>query len=444
MKNLLLLLDLLATLAALPLVGLVLLVNRLTCPRKDAPGRRILVFDMAYTLEIIQRRKLEVFVTCHDLGGFFEKVWFCHPVATVITPDNPEDAFGGPTVTPLSDRHVVIEGKLGLLRVLAGFQLFNFLLSQTALLARLDRVIRCEGISVIRSGDPYFLSFLGLILARTNGIPVALRLGAHYDRVREMTGRPVQPRLFPSIELEQWVQRQTIPRVDLVAGATQDYLDFAIQNGADPRRTVVFPYGIAIHPMHYSPPDARPAPDLGEFATLRGRFVVAVGRLTPVKKSSDLVEVMGRLRQWGVDCSLLIVGDGELREQMQARAEELDVDELVLFAGNRSQEWLAEVLPGASAMLSPLAGRALTETALAGVPVVAYDVDWHSDVIITGMTGELVPVDDIEAMAEGARKLLEDQDYARTCGRRLREKMLDHMDLEKLVATEREAYGRLL
>ena len=38
-----------------------------------------------------------------------------------------------------------------------------------------------------------------------------------------------------------------------------------------------------------------------------------------------------------------------------------------------------------------LTGRALAEAALGGVPIVAYDIDWHSEAVETGVTGELVP-----------------------------------------------------
>jgi len=39
--------------------------------------------------------------------------------------------------------------------------------------------------------------------------------------------------------------------------------------------------------------------------------------------------------------------------------------------------------------------------ALGAAPVVAYDIDWHSDLIESGVTGELVAYKDHVGLADG-------------------------------------------
>ena len=434
--------DILLTLLCLPLGLAFLAMNRWLSPKKDTGTRNILVFDMAYTLGLIKRRKLEVMVTCQDLRGYFSKVFYCHPFGSLVEPDRGV-VFGPPESTPITEKHMVIEGRIGLSESLARLQVFNLFLCQVLLVAKLDRLVRQSGVTVIRSGDPYYLGLFGLLLARTNGIPLAMRLGAHYDRIRKITGKPILPRLLRKQWIEVAIQRFVIPKVDLIAGATADYIDFAVDNGASRSKTTVFPYGTSIHPLHFALPEERPPSDLSEFPDLTERFMVSVTRLEPTKKPEHLVKVLSIIRKNGGAFSLVIVGEGSMRHEMQKLSEELGVSDSLILAGDRSQEWLATTLPKAAVMLAPLAGRALTESSLAEVPAVAYDVDWHKDVIITGETGELVPLDDIEAMAAAAQKLLEQPEYARTIGRNLRHKVSELMNLDQLIDNERSSYQRL-
>ena len=87
-------------------------------------------------------------------------------------------------------------------------------------------------------------------------------------------------------------------------------------------------------------------------------------------------------------------------KELQQLARQLGVADHIVFAGNRDQEWLSRVIPHAAAVLAPSAGRALSEVAFGAAPTVAYDNDWHSELVQHGVTGALVPHRDVEAMAE--------------------------------------------
>jgi len=68
-----------------------------TARRADRP-RKLLVLDTAYTLEMIQQRKLQFSVTCRDLDGFFDHVWSVHPFATLLTSDAWGPRYGRPSI----------------------------------------------------------------------------------------------------------------------------------------------------------------------------------------------------------------------------------------------------------------------------------------------------------------------------------------------------------
>ena len=67
-----------------------------------------------------------------------------------------------------------------------------------------------------------------------------------------------------------------------------------------------------------------------------------VGRLSPQKNPGYLVNILNALRMRGLDnIKLLIVGDGELQEQVMKKAEDLGIAENIIFAGSQKNvnEW---------------------------------------------------------------------------------------------------------
>ena len=98
----------------------------------------------------------------------------------------------------------------------------------------------------------------------------------------------------------------------------------------------------------------------------------------------------------------------------------------------------------AAVVLSPHTGRALSEAALAGARIVAYDIDWQGEMIESGVTGELVQHKDWMQMADAADKILKDPAYAKNIGDAVRVRALVMMDPDLLDEHERITYSTLL
>ena len=188
----------------------------------------------------------------------------------------------------------------------------------------------------------------------------------------------MMPGLFFFRWIEKFVEQFVFPRCDLVAGANEDNLQYALENGGRSSAATIFRYGNLIHQNHWQSPDSREGADskLEEYGLTSKPFLATVARLEPVKRVADVIRVVAELNQRGHQIDVLIVGDGVLRGELERLATELNVEEAVKFAGERNQEWLASVLPRAVAIISPQMGRALAEAALAGVPIIAYDFSW--------------------------------------------------------------------
>ena len=407
--------------------------------------KNMLILDMSYTLAMVRKRQLDQAILARDLNGYFEHVWSVHLCATVIPPENVEETFGKSTITSFTSKHTIIEGKIGRFSILKKIPLTNFILAQWNIYLYLENLIKKQDISVVRAGEPYYQGLIGLALARGNGIPCVFRIPINYDLFHQVSGDMAWPRLFRKRWIEKLIDHYTLKRADLVAGANHDCLNFALNNGARKEHATVFRYGNLIHRAHFKPPDRRPRAEdvLQELGLSNKKFSITISRLEKLKQIDDVLRVLAEVRQRGMNLSALIVGDGRMKNDLVKMAESLEIVDYVIFAGNRNQEWIASVLPYASVVISPFMGRALTESALSGVPIVAYDIEWQSEVVKTGVTGELVEYRGWKAMADSVAKLLKDSKYAERMGTNARNIVLEMMDPVKLNQHERNAYDKL-
>src|SRR5207247_11128703 len=120
----------------------------------------------------------------------------------------------------------------------------------------LRRLIRDNGISVVRAGDPMLMGLYGWALARTCGIPLVVRMSANYERLRAQTGRPIYSRL-PSRRIERALERFVIARAHLVPAGNEENLRYVLSMGVPPSRTTLFRVGNLVDRLHFTDPAQR-------------------------------------------------------------------------------------------------------------------------------------------------------------------------------------------
>jgi glycosyltransferase involved in cell wall biosynthesis len=138
------------------------------------------------------------------------------------------------------------------------------------------------------------------------------------------------------------------------------------------------------------------------------RVVGCVARLTPIKGQTYLLEAIARLSGKIPDLRLLLVGDGEDRVALQARARREDLRGKVIFTGACVDPRPAMAAMDLVAMpsLNEGQGRAVVEAMAAGIPVVASRVGGLPEVLDGERGGLLVPPGDPEALAEAIETLV--------------------------------------
>lgn len=144
--------------------------------------------------------------------------------------------------------------------------------------------------------------------------------------------------------------------------------------------------------------------------------VLAIGRLVEKKGFAHLLDAAAILRDFDGLAEVVIVGDGELRGELEERGRSLGVNGLVRFAGAKRPEEVRALLEGAALLAMPAVVAAdgdrdsmpvVVKEALAmGVPVVASDEVGLPEVV-RDEWGRLVPPGDPETLAGAIRELLE-------------------------------------
>lgn len=404
-------------------------------------GNKLLVLDGAYTLEGVRRRGLEHSITVRDLGGFFEHVWNVHPLVGADPTEG--GSVGALRSERFTDRHTFVEAHVGRFRSLRRLRILNLLISQLSLLWYLVRLVRRERISAIRVGDPYYLGIIGWFLARVGRMPLIVRVNGNYDAIYAATGQLAYPRLIRSRRIEKWMDRFVLQRADLVLAPNRDNLGYALANRAREDRSHVVAFGGLVDPCHFTEPAGRGSVR-DELQIGSVTFLISLGRLEPVKYPQDVLDAFLLVAAGSPGLHLVMIGDGRLRGSLAARAMNEGKAEFVHLVGNRSQEWIACALVDAAVVVAPMAGRALVEASLSRTPIVAYDVEWHPELIESGRTGMLVPFRDVSALANAIIDLLADPDRAAAIGGSAREVALGTMAPEAITDQERSLYEGLL
>ncbi len=144
--------------------------------------------------------------------------------------------------------------------------------------------------------------------------------------------------------------------------------------------------------------------------TGRPARIVSVGRLVPKKGFAALIEAMAILRGRGVDATLEIIGDGPLRDELDADISRRGLGSTIRLAGGLPPDGARDRIAHADVFaLACTVGPdgdtdgipvVLMEAMAVGVPVVSTPVAGIPELIGHGRTGRLARVDDPASLAD--------------------------------------------
>ena len=167
-----------------------------------------------------------------------------------------------------------------------------------------------------------------------------------------------------------------------------------------------------------------------------------VARLDPIKNHALLIKAMVKIAPDKPDTVLLIIGDGPLRQELEALHSELGLADHVRFLGARND--VPELLSALDVFVlcSNSEGLSLTlaEASAAARPIVATDVGGNSEVVEDGVTGIVVPPKDPGALANAILKILNDPVLKRQMGQAGRKRFEQQFTLDGMVSAYQDLY----
>ena len=135
-----------------------------------------------------------------------------------------------------------------------------------------------------------------------------------------------------------------------------------------------------------------------------------VSRLDHIKGMDLVVPAFARVRERHRGVSLLVVGDGSLRQQMEADTQRYHLEDAVEFTGRKPQEQLQEYYDRIDILLMPSRSEGFGLTAIEGMArgcvVVASDTGGLPEVVTDGETGLLHRPESVDDLAEKVLTLL--------------------------------------
>jgi glycosyltransferase involved in cell wall biosynthesis len=176
-------------------------------------------------------------------------------------------------------------------------------------------------------------------------------------------------------------------------------------------------------------------------------FVVGwVGRMTGVKDTGAVLEILRAVRERDVEAVLCMVGDGPDRPRLERLAHELGIARACFFVGY--QEDIAGYYRLFDAFVLPSVNEGTPVSAIealaSGTPVVANRVGGVPDVVRDGVDGYLVEAGDVEGAATGLATLAANPALRAKMGDAGRVRVLERYSVSRLVDDVDRLYRSLL
>jgi glycosyltransferase involved in cell wall biosynthesis len=305
------------------------------------------------------------------------------------------------------------------LKPLVYFLLPLYLLAAFVTLLRVSRRQRAQIIYahwVLPSG------LVGAWVAGLNRVPLAISLHGSDVFIAQKSA------IFRRVA--RWIFKRTAA----VTANSAELRENALDLGA-PGDLLLKPYGT--DPQEFSP-KYRSREETG--SAEQAIIIAGLGRFVYKKGFDHLLEAMKEVIQSYPNARLVLGGAGELLDEYQRQAEQLEITEYVSFPGSilrsNTPAFFADadifVLPSVRDQYGNVDGlpSVLLEAMSSARPVVASEIGGVNLVVRDGQNGLLVPPGDVEALANAIIRLIDDDQLRRRLGDAGRESVVQDFSCE--------------
>ena len=249
--------------------------------------------------------------------------------------------------------------------------------------------------------------------------------------------------LMEVVHKNSWMERITryvLRKSTFFTSDAQVTCDKAVSYGANPNRTVIFPWGVDLEHFH---------PKNGSTEHPRGVFTLFCNRAwEPYYGVDVLVQAFVRVAQSRPELSLILLGDGSQGGRLRQILLRGGVLDRVKFGGQISQNELPRWYHWADVYISPShvdgSSVSLMEALACGLPCLVSDIPGNREWVTEGENGWLFPDGDAEALAAKILLVMNQRESLPKIGSAARAVAEERADWKKNSAKLMQAYQQAL
>lgn len=392
-------------------------------------SRRSLIFISSSDYDALLAKGVTGMIAQRAEGGYFDRVISVHPLARKSR------------TIPIAVGHELVEFGFDALPFGARFRFLRLLYAPLYVFRAvigIRRLILAEQIDIVRASDPYWAAPIGwLATLGTNAIFV-ISIHADWDLRHKLDPKSGAPKLFGSRFAAGLLATAMLTRAKRVLCIRPSLVPGVVRAGASEQKIRIFTHGIDLQPFRRPPPGHDPLLTSGR------RMVFFAGRLSRENYIDDVFEVGRRLAKRG-DVTVVMAGAGpEEKRLLDQLASEPALGLAIQMLGFLPRDRVLELRKMAAVNLAPMGGFSLIEACASGRPTVAYDVEWHSELIENRRSGFLVPEHSVDLLVAAINELLDDEALANSIGIAGRERAFALHDLTSVSRKRADLYEQML
>jgi sugar transferase (PEP-CTERM/EpsH1 system associated) len=268
-------------------------------------------------------------------------------------------------------------------------------------------------------------------------VPVRIH-GEHGRDVGDLDGTSRRHRL---------VRRLYRPFVNHYIALSRDLSNYLTRDVGIPHSRVTHVYN-GVDTLHFAPGRVQTGRS-GPFGDSRLFVFGWLGRMAAVKNPLLLARAFVRMRQQDLATAharLVVAGDGMLRDAIRQVFADAELEQDVWMPGERDDPH--EVLRSLDCFVLPSLGEGISNTILEAMatelPVIATQVGGNPELVVDGVTGQLVPSNDLDALVAAMRRAVRDRGWAREAGKAGRQRVLAEFSLDAMVRRYQAIYDASL
>lgn len=308
----------------------------------------------------------------------------------------------------------------------------GLIISTPIMLLQVYLLAKKINVSIIRARNAYAAGFIAVTIGRLLKIPSVVSLGGDNRIAQKLLGRHYGHSRILSFILEEY----SLLNANRVFCSNEFTKQYAMKLGVAADKSTVINHRIDTEILSSEDKSSR-RNDLGFSNEIIGLFI---GRFEKDKQVDVIIEAIPKVLLKNKNIHFHFLGDGSMKAELKSRVRDLDIEKYVHFHGYQNRQNISKFLTASDFIVIPMSGFVIYEAAFSKTPIIAFDVEWHSEFVINNETGVLVRDRDSSDLAAAIDRLSNDEFFRDYIAKNAHSKFLEECNQESIINKEIEQY----